>query len=88
MSRKTLGKRAFLRSEFIGQNVMVDPAPSTGNISIVGNVADETMGTFRIVTDSSVKIIPKSGNIFQINGRRIDGRTIMFRPEDRIKKIR
>lgn len=80
--------RAFCRQEFIGMDALVASSGHPGYLGISGKVVDETRGTIHIDTDSGVKIIPKSGNAFQINGREIDGRDIMFRPEDRIKKIR
>ena len=88
MGKHTPEDRAFLRQEFIGMDASVTSCHHPGYLGISGKVVDETMGTIHIGTDTGVKIIPKQGNTFNLSGREIDGRTILFRPEERIKKIR
>ena len=69
-------------------DVKVTSSRHPGYLGISGEVMDETKGTIHINTNSGVKIIPKPGNVFHLCGTEIEGRNIMFRPEDRIKKVR
>jgi len=39
-------------------------------------------------TQKGLKMIPKHGTVFEIDGHRISGDDVMFRPEDRIKRVR
>ncbi len=88
MRKLTPEDRAFFRQEFIGMDVSVTSSRHPGYYGMSGRVVDETKGTIHILSDSGVKIVPKSGNRFHLCGKEIDGRQILFRPEDRIKKIR
>ncbi|MCK4614121.1 MAG: ribonuclease P protein subunit [Thermoplasmata archaeon] len=80
--------RAFLRQEFIGMDLMVKTSRHPDYLRMKGKVVDETKSTFRVSTISGVKMIPKAGNVFILNGKEVVGRRIVFRPENRIKKIR
>ena len=80
--------RVFLRHEFIGRRLRVIESAHPPYRTMEGNVVDETQHTFMVRTQAGIRMIPKAGNTFLIDGKRIDGRRIMFRPEDRIKKIR
>ena len=88
MSKLTPENRAIYWQEFIGMDAKISSSGHPGYLGIHGRVVNETRNTLQLITDSGVKTIPKAGNVFQLNGMRIDGRRIMFRPEDRIKKIR
>ncbi len=84
----TPGNKTYCRQEFIGMNIAVQSSRHQDYVRMKGKVVDETKFTFRINTKTGVKMIPKAGNIFLLNGKEIVGRRIMFRPEDRIKKVR
>jgi ribonuclease P protein subunit POP4 len=79
----------LMRTELIGLDVEVLSAPYSG---ITGKVVDETKHTFTIESAGTEKMVPKPGNAFrfELEERKIDlnGSEILFRPEDRIKKIR
>jgi len=79
----------FMRSEFIGLEVVVLSAPFSG---ITGRVVDETKNTFTIDSAGTERMVPKPGNEFRFTyqDRTIDimGRDILHRPEDRMKKVR
>lgn len=79
----------FMRTEFIGLDVEVLSSPYSG---ISGRVVDETKNTFTIDSAGTEKMVPKSGNEFRFTyeGRTYDiiGSKIVYRPEDRIKKVR
>ena len=87
MDEKTLAK-----DEFIGLHVKIadcsDPSWKGQN----GLIVDETKYTFLIEIDDKQKMIAKKTAIFKfdIDGKKIiiDGSKIMYRPEDRIKKVR
>ncbi|MGB9978360.1 ribonuclease P protein component 1 [Methanobacterium sp.] len=81
----------IFRHELIGLPVKVAYSTHDEFIGIEGKVVDETKNTIRIETDNSEKIIPKrvatfhfylpDGNIIEL-----EGKIIIARPEDRIKK--
>lgn len=78
-----------MRTELIGLDVEVLSAPYSG---ITGRVVDETKNTFTIESAGTEKMVPKPGNVFRfvMHEGKIDlnGSEILFRPEDRIKKVR
>ncbi|MBO5547337.1 MAG: ribonuclease P protein subunit [Candidatus Methanomethylophilaceae archaeon] len=79
----------FMRTELIGLDVEVLSSPYSG---ISGKVVDETKNTFTIDSAGTERMVPKSGNEFRFTyeGKDIDiiGSKIVYRPEDRIKKVR
>jgi ribonuclease P protein subunit POP4 len=78
--------------ELIGLYSEVIDSSNEFLIGISGNIIDETKKTISIETENNViKIIQKNVSIFQIllpNGEwvEIDGKILVNRPEDRIKK--
>ncbi|MGI6471630.1 MAG: ribonuclease P protein component 1 [Candidatus Methanomethylophilaceae archaeon] len=82
-------KAELMRTELIGLDVEVLSAPYSG---ISGKVVDETKNTFTIESAGTEKMVPKPGNVFRfVMGKGnidLEGSEILFRPEDRIKKIR
>lgn len=89
MSGNVPDRRDLYRREYLGSDLTVISSPHPGYIGISGTVVDETQRTFRILTHTSEeeKVLPKSACTFRLAGHEIVGRHIMFRPEDRIKKI-
>jgi ribonuclease P protein subunit POP4 len=84
-------KRDIMRSEFIGLDVEVLSAPCYAGLC--GIVIDETKNTVTIRSPgANDKMVPKNGNEFRFTyeGSNIvvKGSDILFRPEDRIKKVR
>ena len=81
----------IFRHELIGLPVKVTGSTHEEFIGIKGKVVDETKNTIRIETDSTEKIIPKGVATFHFylpDGSivEIEGKIIIARPEDRIKK--
>jgi ribonuclease P protein subunit POP4 len=80
------------RHELIGLTVEIYNSTHKDLIGLKGRIIDETRNTLRIELDNSdEKIIPKSIAIFHFtlpNNEKveIDGKIIVSRPEDRIKK--
>lgn len=82
----------FLWYEFIGMNAEVIEANESSYLNIKGKVVNETKNTLKILSNGNEKIIPKKAAKFRFeyNNKTIDvkGSKIIFRPEDRIKKIK
>ena len=81
----------IFRHELIGLPVSVAHSTHDGFIGINGKVVDETKSTISIETDKFVKIVPKGVATFHFylpdgNIVEIEGKIIIARPEDRIKK--
>jgi len=87
-----LNEKTLAKDEFIGLHVKImdcsDPRWKGRN----GLIIDETKNTFLIEIDNQQKMIAKKTATFEFNvdGKKIiiDGSKIMYRPEDRIKKVR
>jgi ribonuclease P protein subunit POP4 len=84
-----MNRSDFMRSEFIGLDVVVLSPPFSG---YSGRVVDETKNTFTISSAGTERMVPKPGNEFRFTceGEYMDikGKEIQHRPEDRIKKVR
>lgn len=79
------------RHEFIGLTAEVVESNHKGFVGIQGKIIDETRNTIRIDTGDKEKVIPKDEVTFLFTlpqGEKvlIDGKFIVARPEDRIKK--
>ena len=82
----------IFRHELVGLYVEIVKSNHTGFTGIKGEVVDETKNTIKVeVVDGCEKIIPKNVATFRFTLPdsavvEIDGRIIVARPEDRIKK--
>ena len=82
----------IFRHEFIGLQVKVAESSHVGFKGIKGKIVDETKNTIKIEDDEgNEKTIPKNVVTLHFNlpdGSKIeiDGKIIVARPEDRIKK--
>lgn len=82
----------IIRREFIGMQAKINKSSHSGNIGISGTVLNETRNTFVIDHKGKLKTLIKGDNIFHFGLRdgtvvEIDGRILVGRPEDRLKKI-
>lgn len=82
---------AIVQQELIGLNAKVVRSSHPGYVGIAGRVLDETRNTIIIVHENKKKIIIKSTAVFNFtmpDGTivEIDGKAIVGRPENRIKK--
>lgn len=77
-----------LLGEFIGKKLLVKDCPARGFRRMEGKIVDETKNTFLVETASGIRRIPKKGAVFEIGGKTVHGDKIMFRAEDRPKKLR
>lgn len=82
----------LFQHELIGLTVEIVESSNMGLVGIKGKVVDETRNTIRVeVDDRYESIIPKNVAIFHFQtpeGQKveIDGKILVSRPEDRIKK--
>lgn len=81
------------KEELLGRTIEVVRSTDPGLEGVCGEVLDETMKTLVVRTGDDRRIVlPKLAVTFryELEGRlvEIDGSTILFRPEDRIKKVR
>ncbi len=91
MGRKT-GTENFLCGELIGLKAMIVDSTDAGRIGLSGKIVDETMQTFVLETKSGKKTVPKKEVTikFFLPGKKtvmVEGKKIVFRPEDRIKAL-
>jgi ribonuclease P protein subunit POP4 len=82
---------AILQHEFIGLNAKVVKSSNPNYVGIKGNVVNETHNTLVITHKNKNKTVVKDTAIFHFtlsDGTvvEINGKTIVGRPEDRIKK--
>ncbi len=82
---------SIVQHEFIGLKTKVVKSSNPHVIGIAGKVVDETRNTFTILHSGERKVIVKDTAVFDFvmpDGTvvEIDGKVIMGRPEDRIKK--
>lgn len=84
--------RKALTGEFIGVKAEVVDSTDASMKHVRGEIIDETRNTFLIEDEEKVtKMVPKKDNKFKLYmmSREIivDGSKIMYRPEDRIKRL-
>ena len=76
------------KSELIGRRARVLTATSKTYQNLEGVIIDETREMLRLRTEKGEKSLPKKCVVLEIDGQRLAGGDIRFRPEDRIKKVR
>ncbi len=87
-----ISSKNLIYHELIGLNVEVTDSSTKSLIGIRGKVIDETKKTLTIETlDNNEKLLAKDISIFQFevpDGTilEVDGKILLSRPEDRIKK--
>ncbi|MEM1550320.1 MAG: ribonuclease P protein subunit [Candidatus Bathyarchaeia archaeon] len=85
--------RYILQDEFIGLKVKIVKCTNPSCIGLSGVIIDETKNTFKILCkDNSEKMLIKENCIFHFTLPdrtvvEIDGKVLVGRPEDRIKKV-
>ena len=88
-----MDEKTLARDELIGLHVRIRECTDPTWKDVSGRIIDETKNTFLIETiDGRQKRMIKNTAKFEfdIKGEKIiiDGSKIMYRPEDRIKKVR
>jgi len=82
---------AIIRHEFIGTEGKIAESPHADYVGIRGEVIDETKNTFTFLHKGKPKSIIKNSAVFNFKSSdgtivEIDGRLLVGRPEDRLKK--
>jgi len=82
---------SIVQNEFIGLEAKVVRSSNPHVVGISGRVVDETRNTFTILHNGKRRVVIKDTAVFDFvmpDGTvvEIDGKVIMGRPEDRIKK--
>ncbi len=87
----TITPQNLVRHELIGLKIKVFGSTDPSQQKVQGKVVDETYNVLKIETKKGEKVIPKKNSIFIFtlpDGARVqvDGKLLISRPEDRIKK--
>ena len=82
---------SIVQYEFIGLEIKVVKSSNPAVVGITGRVDDETRNTLVILYNGEQKVVIKDTAVFEFvmpDGTvvEIDGKVIMGRPEDRLKK--
>ena len=82
---------AFVQGEFIGLQAKVVESSNADSVGISGTVIDETRNTLLIRHKDADKMVVKDSSVFHFtmpDGTivEVDGKVILGRPEDRLKK--
>jgi ribonuclease P protein subunit POP4 len=87
-----MNKKDLQKMEFIGLKIKIIESKNISLKNLKGIIVDETKNTFLIITNNMKKTLLKSQIKFRFKTDEkdyiIDGKTICFRPEERIKKIK
>jgi len=83
---------AILQHELIGLKAKVVRSSNPCYLGICGRVTDETQRTLRMLHKGREKVVVKQSSIFHFtlaDGSliEIDGKVLVGRPEDRVKKV-
>ena len=54
-----------IRDEFIGESLEIVNSTNKSLIGVNGKIVDETLATFKIEYNNSIKVILKNGSIFK-----------------------
>ncbi|MEK6940326.1 MAG: ribonuclease P protein subunit [Nanoarchaeota archaeon] len=85
-------KHEILNEEIIGKKIKVTRAENNSLNGIEGTIVDETRNTITVETTNGEKKLLKSQVVLKMASKgkvyELDGRLLLNRPEDRIKKMR
>jgi ribonuclease P protein subunit POP4 len=81
----------IIRYEFIGSEGKVVRSPHAGYVGLTGKVVEETRNTFTLLNEGQRRSVIKESAILDFTFAdgtiaQIDGRLLVGRPEDRLKK--
>jgi len=74
-----------MKEELIGLNITVINSKNKSNIGLTGKIIDETKNTITIKIKGSTKKIIKNNVELDIDGKKIEGKKLAVRPEERLK---
>ncbi len=73
--------------ELIGREVKILKTSGKDVPKVQGKIIDETANTLIVDINGKCKVFPKATSVFEINGYKITGKTLVGKPEDRTKKF-
>jgi ribonuclease P protein subunit POP4 len=80
------------KEELIGINTRITNSKNKNHVGIAGTIIDETKNTITIKTNKGNKMLMKDSLVLELQRGRekflVDGKLLLSRPEDRIKKSR
>ena len=81
----------IIRSEFIGTRAKTNNKNYAREACVRGKIIDETRNTFTVLNEGGKRIVIKSSSIFSFESchhsmLEIDGKLLVGRPEDRLKR--
>jgi len=74
------------KEELIGKKIKIIESKNKSLVGIEGYVVDETKNMISIESDGETKNIVKDQCVFDVEGKKISGKEIAKRPEERIKR--
>ena len=82
---------SVVQYEFIGLETTVVKSSNPDVVGLSGKVVDETRNTLTILQDNTEKVIVKGTSVFEFvlpdkTVVEIDGKVVLGRPEDRLKR--
>jgi len=87
-----MDKNMIVKDELIGRYVTIKECTDPTWINLSGKIIDETKNTFLIKIGNENKRIAKNTAKFEFEYERkktiVDGKRLLYRPEDRVKKAR
>ncbi len=83
--------KTLLQTPLIGLKAKILSSTNHCNVGIAGTIVDETKNTLTIMEGSKKKLVLKKGTTLQITLEdgtvvRLEGNSVLGRPEDRIKR--
>ncbi|MAF99257.1 MAG: ribonuclease P [Nanoarchaeota archaeon] len=78
-------KRKTFTGGLIGKQVKIVQSSNPSDVAIEGIIVDETKNTIKIKQEKMTKTIMKKNVTIELDGKLIDGKTLLKRPEERIK---
>lgn len=78
-------KKSTHPEEIIGKTIKVVESKNLSNVGMEGKIIDETKKTIVVKTKKGEKRLLKSNIIFTINHKKIKGKNLLKRSEERIK---
>ena len=76
------------KGNLIGLKMKVVDADNTSQLQIEGKIVDETRHTLVVYTGKGMRRLAKSRVKLLVNNQMINGKDLVGRPEERIKKSR
>jgi ribonuclease P protein subunit POP4 len=81
----------LIRYEFIGIEAKISESKHSSYVGLSGKIIDETRNTFTILNEGRRKTVLKNSSVFHFKFSdgtivEIDGKILVGRPEDRLKK--